>query len=199
MSLQPLIQFVIVPFLASVAAMTYAATNNLHLLSRLSAAAFFVIVTAIAIYINKPYWPEPKPGSEASDEFHTMRRNTRLAALTYAWAAAGFLAVYSLSGLEWRHGHQYGLGAAMIAAGLLGYVHWMGKSGRQDPPSRVLTTLHASIVMCGLVFLVLSGKLASVKSDWPANNIFLYGGLTLVALCAIAGRTQTAFAATRQR
>jgi hypothetical protein len=194
MSLQPLIQFIVAPLLASVAAMTYAAAHTDHLISRLSAALFFVAVSAVAYYINKPYWPAPRAGTEPSALFHTMRRNTRLAALTYAWAAAAFFAIYGLSGLEWRHGFQYGTGAALFAAGLLAYVHWMGKSGKEEAPPPLLNVIHMSAVMTALVFLIFSGKLQSTKGDWAANNIFLYGALTLLVLCTIARYTENAFA-----
>jgi hypothetical protein len=198
MPLQMLIQFAVVPLLASVAGMGYAAANNQHLLSRLSAALFFITAITVAVIINRPYWPAPPPGTEPAELFHTMRRNTRLAALTYAWGAAAFFAVYGLAGLRWQHGWQYGMGAALIAAALLAYVHRMGKTGRNVPPAPALNALHGLSAGLGLLFLLGTGKLASFKSDWAANNIFLYGGLTIVGLCCIAARTQRAFAAAQR-
>jgi hypothetical protein len=41
-----------------------------------------------------------------------------------------------------------------------------------------------------LAFLIGAGKLASAKGDWPANYIFLFGGLALIGLCYLAFRTQ---------
>ncbi len=195
MFLQPLIQFAVVPLMASVAGMTYAAANNQHLLSRLSAAVFFIAMMTIAVVINRRYWPVPPAGTEPAALFHAQRRNTRLAALTYAWGAAALLSVYGFTGLKWQHGWQYGLGAALIAAGLLAYVHQMAKSGLETPAAPMLTTLHGLAAGFGLLFLIGTGKLASLKGDWAANNIFLYGGLTIIGLCFVAARTHRAFAA----
>jgi drug/metabolite transporter (DMT)-like permease len=96
-----------------------------------------------------------------------------------------------LTGLSWQHGFQYGTAAALIAAGLLYYVHKLGASGANDPPPVVLTILHSLAVTAGLIFLLASGKLQTPKGDWPANYIFLFGGFAIVGLCYFAYITQT--------
>ena len=50
--------------------------------------------------------------------------------------------------------------------------------------------LQACASLVGLSFLVLSGKLLSVKGDWPANQIFLTGGIAIAAVSVIAALTQ---------
>jgi hypothetical protein len=190
MSLQPLIASVVAALILSAAGMAYGAAENARLVTILSALAYAVFVLIVAWRVNRPAWTAT--GSTSPDLlFHTMRRNTRLAALVYAWAAAAFFAIYGLTGVSWQHGFQYGTAAALIAAGLLYYVHKLGASGANDPPPVVLTILHSLAVTAGLIFLLASGKLQTAKGDWPANYIFLFGGFAIVGLCYFAYITQT--------
>lgn len=190
MSLQPLIALVVVTLVLSAGAITYGAMHNVRTLAVAAAVAFAIAVILVTGRVNRPHWTAHEGDRPDRTLFHAMRRNTRLAALVYAWAALSFYAVYGLSGVKWQHGFQYGTAAALIAGGLLYYVHRMGEPGRDVAPPRALTVLHGLAVAGGLVFLIASGKLATLKGDWPANYIFLFGGLTLVSLCAISYRTQ---------
>ena len=190
MSLQPMIGFVVGPLIASVAAMTYGAATNNRGITILAAMAFAMLLMAVAGRLNSPYWTTGTEPHPADALYHTMRRNTRLAALTYAWAGAAFFAIYGLTDVVWRHGFQYGTLATLIAAVLLAYVHRMGEPGHDRPPHIFLTVAHGGAVSTGLLFLLLSGKLATMRGDWPANYIFLFGGLALLGLCVIALRTQ---------
>lgn len=192
-SIRRLIPLLSVPIVASAAVVTYAALEPSRTLAVLACAAFAVIATLVAALVNRPYW-RATAGSEAADAlFHTQRRNTRIAALIYAWAAASFIGAYGLGGLTWQHGLQYAAAAALIAVGFLLYVRHMGRT--MAPPPLALTLAHAIAVFVGLVFLIGSGKLATVKGDWAANYIFLFGGLALLGLAAIAIRTHLRLAA----
>lgn len=191
MSLQPLIGTVAMALVLSAGGMTYGAMTNARVIAVVSALLFALTVTLVAWRVNRSGKGPTTAATEDESLFHTMRRNTRLAALVYAWAAAAFFSVYGLSGVYWRHGFQYGTAAALIAGGLLYYVHRMGSDGSKHPPPASLTLLHGVAVASGLAFLFSSGKLASVRGDWPANTIFLFGGLALVGVCFIAYRTQT--------
>ncbi len=191
MSLQPLIGTVAMALLLSAAGMTYGAMTDTRVIAVVSALLFAFTVTLVAWRVNRSGTGSTTAATEADALFHTMRRNTRLAALVYAWAAAAFFSVYGLSGVYWRHGFQYGTAAALIAGALLYYVHRKGSDASRSPPAPSLTLLHGLAVTAGLAFLFSSGKLASVRGDWPANTIFLFGGLALAAVCFIAYRTQT--------
>jgi hypothetical protein len=98
--------------------------------------------------------------------------------------------MYPLAGLKWQHGWQYGLGAALIAAGFMIYAHRLGKRQHAVMPPLSLTVLHGLAVAAGVAFLVGSGKLETARSDWGANLVFLWGGFSILALCAIAAVTQ---------
>jgi hypothetical protein len=185
MSLQPMIAGLTAALLMSAGGMAYGAALGSRSITALSAFAYAVAVLIVAWSANRRAWAE---GASAGSGllFHTMRRNTRIAALVYAWAAAAFFAIYGLSPVRWQHGFQYASAATLIAAGLFYYVHRLGSDPTSTPPAPYLTVLHGLAVTAGLVFLLSSGKLQSVKGDWPANYIFLFGGLALAGVCYFA-------------
>ena len=189
MSLQPLIAAVVGALILSAAGMTHGVSINSRVIALLSALAFVVVVLVVAWRVNRPAWSKAG-ATEPGLLFHTMRRNMRLAALVYAWAAAAFFAIYTLTEIRWQHGLQYGTAAALIAAGFLYFVHKLGADGASTSPAPWLNTLHGLSVTAGLFFLLLSGKMQSAKGDWPANYIFLFGGIALVWLCYFAFVTQ---------
>lgn len=189
MSLQPLIASVAAALLLSAGGMAYGAAVNMRLVTMLAALAYALVVLVVAWRVNRAAWAAADDASAAT-LFHTMRRNTRLAALVYAWAAAAFFAVYGWTEVRWQHGFQYGTAAALIAGGFLYYVHRLGNDPSAEPPAPALTLLHGGAVVVGLVFLISAGKLESAKGDWPANYIFLFGGLAIAGLCYMAFMTQ---------
>ena len=95
-----------------------------------------------------------------------------------------------MSDLVWYHAYQYGIGAALGACGLYALYHRLGSS--TEGPGPGMTVLHAVAAGGGLAYLASTGKLLSVRSDWPGNVIFTAGGITIVALCVIALRSQSA-------
>jgi hypothetical protein len=123
-------------------------------------------------------------------------RNATLIALTYAWGASVLAAVYTLTGLVWQHGLQYAAGMALIACAVAAYAVLVLREGSafRRPLAQLmmlrLTIVHAAAAACGLGFLLLSGKLASLRGDWAANIVFLVGGLAVCALSGMAALTQ---------
>lgn len=204
MSLQPLIPLLMALLAAAAGVMTWAASANAQTVSILAASAYAVALVAVAWRINDlGRWPREKL-ADPEAPLHAARRNARLIGLVYAWGGVTLLAVYSLSGLRWQHGWQYGSGMALIAAILLLLVHKLGEAGFPLRTARGLNILnrvtlaHAAAAAGGLVFLVSAGKLWAGKQDWAANHVFLVGGLAVIALSLIAWRTHGEFTARRQ-
>ena len=79
---------------------------------------------------------------------------------------------------------------ALFAAGLALYALRVETAQGSSLPPFSLTVLHGAAVGGGLLYLVGAGKLATTRSDWAANDIFLAGGLAILALCVIAAITQ---------
>ena len=190
-SLQTLVPWIVALLVASVAVMVFGAARGDQTVVAAAAAFFATAMIATAVRINAPAWQKSNEAASAADAPGLARRNTRLAALVYAWGGAAMLGVYSLAGLSWRHGWQYGLAMAIVAALLLLYVRHLGRQVRPEMPPLALTLLHGAAAAVGLGFLVGSGKLATTKGDWAANDVFLGGGVAIVLLCVVAGVTQS--------
>jgi hypothetical protein len=62
-------------------------------------------------------------------------------------------------------------------------------------PPFALTLAHGFAALAGLAFLIGSGKLSTLKDDWAANHVFLFGATGILVLCIIAGISQRRLAA----
>ena len=189
-SLRPLVPWLVLAAAVSVTTMVLSAGRGDRLSPALAAGLLAVVVVAAALWLNAPRWSVRHSASEAEASKAVVVANIHLAALVYAWGAAALFAVYSLSDLVWRHAWQYGLGAALFAAGLALYARSVDAAAGSDLPPLLLTVLHGLAVGGGLVYLVGTGKLATQRADWAANEVFLAGGFAILALCVIAAITQ---------
>lgn len=172
---------------ASIVGLTWAAGIRMHPLAICAAALALIGLSLLASSINAT------AGAHAPvSPLHAARSNALLMALIYGWGGLAMLAVYLSTDLGWRHGWQYGSGMLLIAAGL--YIHAqrlrdtnsaLAKPQRLDRMAWVAFAqgVAASIA---LVWLALSGKLASPKGDWAANYIFVAGGLAIVISSLLA-------------
>jgi hypothetical protein len=199
MSLQKLMPWLVGLLVASALAMRWSTFHDARGISAGAALLFVAAVVAAGFLINRQALRDP--GREGRAQFHMLRRNTRLTALVYAWGAAAMLAVYALGALKWRHGWQYATAMALVAALLLWLVDRMGRPGNSldtiESFRRVvpIAALHGALVTAGLAFLLLSGKLATVKGDWAANHVFLAGGIGVVLLSVLTSITHQRLAA----
>ena len=194
MSLQPLIPLLVAILALSAGGIVFAAHADLKLLSLISAALFPLAAVTASFLINRHLWPNDADTVE-EDEVHASRRNARLMALICAWGSITILSVYLLTALWWWHSWQYGTVMALIAGVLLGYVHQLGdrdnvmRARTALDVAACLAALQAVAALGGLFFLIHSGKLSSNKVDWPANHVFLMGGIALVYVSLFAAYT----------
>lgn len=126
-----------------------------------------------------------------------LQNTTRLTAWTMLWVAAAFMIAYPVMGLKWQHGWQYGAGAVVLAAGFFLYaqrLHISTDSAAQASAvetARRLTMVFAFAIVGAIVSMVAAGKLATLKNDWLANDIFLSSAaaiLVLSLLCIVRAR-----------
>lgn len=191
MSLGPTIPLLAVALITSVTGMVHGAGIGDNSFTSHAAVAFVILIVTTAIVFNAPLWRKAKSTSDVQVQAATMvRRNARLAAAIYGWGAAAMFAVYSLSDLSWRHSWQYGLGMAIIAAGIMIYTEGLKRRTPPVFPPLSLTLFHGGVAAAGLSYLIGSGKLQTIKSDWAANDVFLWGGIGILALCALSAVSQ---------
>ena len=190
MPLGPFVPFFAVAMLASITGMVHGAGRGDTQFTALAALAFIVVVVGIAIVLNVQAWASKPPANKVEKTGVTVRLNAYLAALLYGWGAASMFAVYSLSDLSWRHSWQYGLGMAIFAIGIAGYTYLLDNKKPPALPPLFLTLLHGGAAITALAYLIGTGKLQTIKSDWAANEVFLWGGSGIVILCILSLITQ---------
>jgi len=190
--LKPLLMAIVIALVASVLVMVFAAARDARAIFALAATLFVVQIIFVTLRIN---WPLMRDGTAQSKEGAVVASvlcNSVLTGLAYAWGAAAMLTVYSLSGLSWRHGWQYGAAMALVAIGVFVYTRWLSadNSGLRTPRALAAVTSLGALQGLGTIaaaaFLLLSGKLVTPKSDWAANDIFLAGSVTLTLLSLIS-------------
>lgn len=186
-----MIPAIAVTLLASVVAIVLGINGGAGIAAHSAAAVFTAVIVLAAILVNRPHWRRGGAPADPVEAVHMARRNTRLAALVYAWGGAALIATDLFTALDWYHYSQYGLGAALIALGLMFYVRRLGEPAHAIAPPLAATALHGLVAAAGLAFLIGSGKVYSVRADWAANVVFLWGGLAIVALCLMTMCTQS--------
>lgn len=194
-SLRPLLPWLLLASALSITMMVLGAGRGDHVLPSLAAGLLVALIVGTGLGVNAPLWsrrtgPAVQPDGLTSVR-EALRCNVWLAALVYAWGASALFAIYSLSDLTWRHAFQYGSGAALFAAGLGLYGLWLGRGGNHHIPPLALTTLHGLAAAGGLAYLIGTDKLVTARGDWAANEVFLWGGFAIVALCIFSAVTQT--------
>jgi hypothetical protein len=196
MPLTNLLPWLLTGIAASIAAMVSGVAAGMPGLSWAGAGLFAVALVAVAIDVNRPWWEQAGSAADHDLAVAAAIRNARLMILGYLWGSLSLFAIYLLGGLFWHHGIQYAVGMAAIAWLILAYVHMIARpeSSLRRPRALLLATrlslAHGAGAMAGITFLIVSGKIHSIKSDWGANQVFLAGGIAVVALSVIAAYTQ---------
>ena len=191
MSSLTILPWVLISVLTSVLAMVYAVSHGSSSLSFCAALAFSLFMIIAGFVTNRGYWTVQSTLHEGAQAQRQAARvagvNARLMGTTYVWGAIALMAIYSLTQLRWQHGWQYALGMACL--GVVSFVFAVlleKKDARQLPAllnvAKLLTIIQAAGATLGLVYLIGSGKMASLRPDWAANHIFLFGGLAIAFL-----------------
>ncbi|MGF1650214.1 MAG: hypothetical protein ACFCUN_07175 [Hyphomicrobiaceae bacterium] len=120
------------------------------------------------------------------------RQNALLIAATFAWGAGAIGLGYGLTPLHWQHWWQYAAAFGVLAGLAILYSLQLATSGsplampKWLDRSALLTAALAVAAFIGVGFLLVSGKLFVNKPDWLANHVFLFGGLAITFLAALA-------------
>jgi hypothetical protein len=194
-AITPLMAALVLVAAASAAGQTMGAQMTATWLSAFAAAAFAGAILRVAYQLNMPWWHAGVAGEIGPAPGDTQQimaaRNALLLAIGYAWGAASLLAVYLMTPLKWQHGWQYGLGMAIIAVAIFALSRWLPAQWTGNS-FKVLTwasLLHGWAATGGLVFLIASAKIHSIKGDWAANFVFVAGAVVIAGVSAIALRT----------
>ena len=194
MSFLTILPWVLIVALLSVLGMIYGVSHEAVAMSYWAAAAFALFIVFVGYLSNRKYWRRLDGLATRYQSNIAAARNARLFGVSYLWGAVVLMAIYSLTQLHWRHGWQYALGMALLA--LISFI-FAGLLEREDKGSRtqvqnlarILTIVQGVSAALGLIYLVGSGKMSSVRMDWAANHVFLFGGIAIVLLSVFSLRT----------
>jgi hypothetical protein len=192
MPLRPSLPWLLTILAAALVAMTIAAGTIRKAESATAAAIFAIVLVATAVRTNSPLWRRSaETAAVGVTPRDALRQTTQLIMLAYLWCALAFYAIYIGTHVRWQHGWEYGSALMLIA---LAHVFYLCRIA--DPndkfatPSAIaravrLAFLQALAIACGLIWLIGSGKLSSLKGDWAANQLFLAGGFAIMCLSMI--------------
>jgi hypothetical protein len=195
MPLHPFIPWLLAAFVPAVIGQVIGARLGTPWISGTAAVFVPLMAITVALRINTPYWSQNLSEPGLGPIIDASRRNARLIAWTWATGGVSMLLVYLLSGLRWQHGWQYGSGMVLIATLIFGYaVAVKSPSSYLRRPGLInavawMAAAQGIAGTAGIMLLVISGKLASMKGDWAANIIFVAGGFAITVLSAIAVRS----------
>lgn len=173
---------------SSAAGMAAAVTAGDAAVSGTAAAAAALILVMSGLATNLTVWRQSKAAEHPIDATAALLTTTHLTMLTYAWGSLALFAIYVGTPLRWQHGWQYAIVMALIAAGHVIYIRHLSSTSDAGPATRravALAALQGAGAITALAWLVASGKLATTKGDWAANQVFLAGGVAVASLSAI--------------
>ncbi|MEQ1716941.1 MAG: hypothetical protein ABL907_13295 [Hyphomicrobium sp.] len=196
-----MVQLLAIAFATSLGVMVMSAARINAWMMTIAALGFCATALAAAVRINQPYWHRAHAGVNVTNgegralAAEAVRRTSHITALFYAWGGTAMFLIYHVSGLRWQHGWEYGLGMLIIGAGLAVYVAMLRNTASPLNSARSidgvvkLAGLHGLAAFAAMTWLAASGKLATPKTDWAANIVFMTGGLAIVVLSTIVMRT----------
>lgn len=196
MTLRPPLPWLLFTLAAALIAMYLAARVVLKAEAAMAAAVFAVIIISAALRTNAPIWRRAS-GIAGPTPREALLATSQLVLLVYLWCAIAFFAIYLGTNTRWQHGWQYGTAMLLVAGGCGYYLSRLADpadsfSSRQAVERMVkFVAYQAFAIGGGLIWLIASGKLATLKGDWAANQLFLAGGFAVMCLSAIIVKTHS--------
>lgn len=126
-------------------------------------------------------------GRESAAGSNSARFHAGCIVWVLMWGAVALSVGYGLTQLYWQHWWQYALAMALLSAITAATVYGIELTAARLRLLGWLSLAISAAAVTGLGFLVLSGKLQAGKSDWLANQVFLFGGLAVAFVAAVGG------------
>lgn len=194
MPLRPSLPWLLATLTAALVAMTLAAGTARKAEAAVAAAVFCLVLVGTAMRTYSPLWRRPAeaPGVTPRD---AVRQIAQLIMLAYLWCGFAFYAIYLGTHIHWQHGWEYGTVLMVIALGHALYLSRLADPGdRFSTPAAIERAVRFSsyqgvLIALGLIWLIGSGKLETLKGDWAANQVFISGGFAIMCLSAILIKT----------
>ena len=194
-----LLKWLLPILLAALIAMTLAVAAARKPQSALAATVFAVACVATGLRANGPLWRCLRATGNAPKitPRQALIPNIALIGIAYLWCGLAFYAIYLGVRLHWQHGWEYGSAMVIVALAHGALVRWLSRLDEAISPDTIknvvrLAGAQAIAIALTLIWLIQSGKLASIKGDWAANQLFIAGGFTVMSLSMMLVKTHAA-------
>lgn len=201
MRLPPSLKWLLPVLVCALIAMTLAVAASHKPESALAAAVFAVACVATGLRVNGPLWQCLRGDTDVivPSQREALIPTVSLIGMAYLWCGLAFYAIYLVVRLHWQHGWEYGTAMIVVALGHAILVHRLARPSLPMSAETLrnivrLAGAQAVAIALTLIWLIASGKLASIKGDWPANQLFIAGGFTVMSLSMMMLMTHTALA-----
>jgi hypothetical protein len=190
MPLRPSLPWLLVTLAAAWLAMIVAAGSMRKVESAIAAGVFALVLVATAVRTQSPLWRRSAQNVDVTPRSALMQ-TARLIMLAYLWCALAFFAIYLGTHIRWQHGWEYGTAMLLVAAG---HAYYLSRLANPNDPVSTPAAIdqavrfsggQAILIGLGLMWLIGSGKLSSLRGDWAANQLFLAGGFAIMCLSGI--------------
>ncbi|MBA2126438.1 hypothetical protein DLM45_09425 [Hyphomicrobium methylovorum] len=194
MPLRPSLPLLLLALLSALAAMVIATSATRKAEAATAAAIFAVILISAALRTNAPIWRRAA-STLGITQRDALMQTTQITMIAYLWCALAFYAIYLGTPIRWQHGWEYGTAMLAVAAGYAFYLWRLSDPADAVSKPRAIeravrfASVQAILIGIGLVWLISSGKLSSLRGDWPANQLFIAGGFTVMVLSVIVIKT----------
>lgn len=122
---------------------------------------------------------------------------SRYVGFVWAWGAACLLTIYATGILQWREWMHFSLACIVLAGACLAFAGMLQKdadAGKEDAAMLKLAHRLAIVLLAGMIITILGflidGKMTRFLNprftDWPANNVFFFGAVSIAAIAGYA-------------
>lgn len=168
------------------------------------AYAHMCIAALVAVGFAVAFFKQNSELRTAKASQSAIAANTaRYVGYVWCWGAACLLTVYATGLLQWREWLHFSLACVVLAGACLAFAGMLQKdanAGKEDAAMLKLAHRLAILLLAGMVIAIvgflIDGKMTRFLNprftDWPANNVFFFGAVSIAAIAGYALKHKTA-------
>jgi len=162
------------------------------------AYAHMCIAALVAVGFAAAFFKQNNQMRAANANQSALAANTaRYVGYVWCWGAACLLTIYATGILQWREWLHFSLACVVLAGACLAFAGLLQKdadAGKEDAAMLKLAHRLAIGLLAGMIITILGflidGKMVRFLNprftDWPANNVFFFGAISIAAISGYA-------------
>jgi hypothetical protein len=140
--------------------------------------------------------------SEGAGESRIAANTSRYLGLVWAWGAVVLVATYGTGVLPWREWPTFLIACVLLSGLCLFFAATLerdARAGRDDAAMLKIGRILAIVLLVGMLAtmtgLLIDGKMSRFLTprftDWPANNVFFFGAMSMALITTYALYSKT--------